>query len=138
MEANLTVLWTAVALFVLAGFVGMAVLPGWLRTRRREAIRRQIVLTDALDGRLGPIVSPVVKRPFLGPWRIEIAVPLGQPATVGRVLAVAHETLSAAEGMGPSSYRIVLTAQPDSIHEPRETRARRTAGRWAGHPVAAA
>jgi hypothetical protein len=84
MEADLTVLWTAVALFVLAGFVGMAVLPGWLRTRRREAVRRQIVLTDALDGRLGPIVSP------------------------------------------------------DSIHEPRETRARRTAGRWAGHPVAAA
>jgi len=138
MEADLTVLWTAVALFVLAGFVGMAVLPGWLRRRRREAVRRQIVLTDALDGRLGPIVSPVVKRPLLGPWRIEIAVPLGQPATVGRVLAVAHETLSAAEGMGPSSYRIVLTAQPDSTHEPRETRARRTAGRWAGHPVAAA
>jgi hypothetical protein len=122
---------------VLAGFVSLVVLPGWFRTRRQEAVWRQIALTEALDGQLGPIVSPVVKRPLLGPWRIEIAVPLAQSATVGRVLAVAHETLSVREGMSPSQYRIVLSARQDSSQGGRATRARETNKRWAGNPAAA-
>ena len=137
MEATLTVLWTVVFLLVLAGFVSVVVLPGWFRARRQEAVWRQIALTEALDGQFGPLVSPVVKRPLVGPWRIEIAVPLAQSATVGRILAVAHETLSAREAMGPSQYRIILSARQDSGHEGRVTRVRATAERWAGNPAAA-
>jgi hypothetical protein len=137
MEASLMVLWAVVALLFLAGFVSLAVLPGWFRARRQEAVWRQIALTEALDGELGPIVSPVVKRPLLGPWRIEIAVPLAQFATVGRLLAVAHETLSDREGMSPSQYRIILSARPDSGQRGRGPQVRKNAERWAGNPAAA-
>ena len=137
MEATLTVLWAVVALLVLAGLVSLLVLPGWFRARRQEAVWRQIALTEALDGELGPIVSPVVKRPLLGPWRIEIAVPLAQFATVGRLLAVAHETLSDREGMNPSQYRIVLSARLDPSQVGHVPLARKNTGRWAGKPAAA-
>ena len=81
METTLNFAWAVIALLVVLGFVGSAILPGWLRRRRSESARRQILLTDALDAELGPIVAPVVTRPFWGPWRIEIAAPLARPIT---------------------------------------------------------
>ena len=124
----------AVTLLLLGGFAAFSVLPDRLRTRRQESIRQQIALTDALDGALGPVFAPVVKRPFLGPWRIEIAAPLVQPTTVGRALAVAHQTL-VAEGIDPGGYRIVLTARESAGRKTPRIRSRRPSGRWADHPA---
>jgi len=137
MEASLTVLWAVVALLFLTGFISLVILPGWIRTRRQEAVWRQIALTEALDGELGPIVSPLVKRPLLGQRRIEIAVPIAQSETVGRLLAIAHETLSDREGMSPSQYRIILSIRTDSGQRGRGPQVRRNAERWAGNPAAA-
>jgi hypothetical protein len=69
-------MFVGVALFLLFVFVvigGPAMLVDWMRARRHEVTRRQIALTDALDGHFGTIVSPVVRRPMWGPWEIEIA-----------------------------------------------------------------
>lgn len=115
------------------------VLPGWLERRRREAGDLQGTLTGAIDAEVGPIVAPVVKRPFWGPWRIEIAVPLERPETVGRILARAHRTLSAVDGMRPSAYRIILAHNSHALRSPRSPRPRRASvPPVAGGPVRAA
>jgi len=119
-------------LFAFLMIGGPGILTDWLRRRRQEIIRRQIALTDAIDGQLGPIVAPVVKKPFLGSWQIRIAVPINRPAAIGRILAVAHGVLSDSEGMDPDSYRIVLTPRQDLVGEARGTRVRHSAGGWRG------
>jgi hypothetical protein len=136
METTLRLSWAVIALLVVLGFVGSAVLPGWLRRRRGESARRQIVLTDALDAVLGPIVAPVVTRPFWGPWRIEIAAPLARAVTVGRVLAVTRRALGS-DGMAPDAYRVVLCDRPDSTRGAGKSRAGGTGRRWASNPTAA-
>jgi hypothetical protein len=122
-------------LFALVG--GPMILVDWFRKRRQKAIERQIALTDAIDGRLGAIVSPVVKKPLWGPWQIQIAVPFSRPAAVGRILAVAHEVLSVADRMNPGRYEIVLTPKQDPAREERETRASQFAERWPDDTVVA-
>jgi hypothetical protein len=134
MMMYLPLITVAVALLLVGGFAAFIALPDRLRRRRQESIRHQIALTDALDGALGPVVAPVVKRPFLGPWRIEIAAPLVRPATVGRALALAHRTL-VAEGIDPADYRIVITARKDAARDIPEGRNRPATGRWADHPA---
>jgi hypothetical protein len=136
METTLNVVWAVIALLVVLGFVGSAILPGWLRRRRGESARRQIVLTDALDAELGPIVAPVVTRPLRGPWRIEIAVPLARPLTVGRILAVTRTALGS-DGMAPDAYRVVLCDRPDSTRGAGNSRAGGAGKRWANNPAAA-
>jgi hypothetical protein len=84
-------------------------LAAW-RDRRREGITaRQIRLTDAITEELGPVVAPVVARPLGGPWRAEIQVPVGRPAIVSRIVAIAHETLTQT---GAGRYELVLTPAP--------------------------
>lgn len=100
--------------FVLLWFANPFVLMDRVRNRRDETIRRQIALTEAIDGQLGPIVAPVVQKPLWGPWQIRIAVPITQPAAVGTILAVAHEVFTAADRMSPDRYEIVLTPKRDS------------------------
>ena len=110
----------AVAMVTLYVFVWIGapiLLVGWLRSRRQETIQRQIALTDAIDARLGPIVSPVVTKPLWGPWRVRIAMPLTRPAPLGRILAITHGVLSGIDRGNPGHYRIVLT--PKERH-PRE------------------
>jgi hypothetical protein len=136
METTLNFAWALIALLVVLGFVGSAVLPGWLRRRRDESARRQIVLTDALDAELGPIVAPVVTWPFWGPWRIEIAAPLARPNTVGRILAVTRRALGS-DGMTPDAYRVVLCDRPDSTRGSGKSRNAGTGRRLANHPAAA-
>jgi hypothetical protein len=136
MGTNLNFVWAVIALLVILGFVGSAILPGWLRSRRGESARRQIVLTDALDAALGPIVAPIVTRPLWGPWRIEIAAPLARPITVGRILAVTRTALGS-DGMAPDGYRVVLYDRPDSTPGAGGFRAGGTGRRWASHPTAA-
>jgi hypothetical protein len=98
--------------------VVLLVLAGW-REQWLEAERaRQIRLTDAIAEEMGAIVAPVVRKRWGAGWRIEMAVPLGRPALVGRILSVAHRTL---ERMGPARYEIVLTPQglaPESALKP--------------------
>jgi hypothetical protein len=136
METALNFAWAVIALLVVLGFVGSAILPGWLRRRRDESARRQIVLTDALDAVLGPIVAPVVTWPLRGPWRIEIAAPLARPITVGRILAVTRRALGS-DGMTPDAYRVVLCDRPDSTRRAGKSRAGGPGRRWAGNPAAA-
>ncbi len=125
-------------LFVFLWIGGPMILMGWLQNRRQEAIRRQIALTEAIDSQLGAIVAPVVKKPLWGPWQIQIAVPFARPATVGRILAVAHEVLSVADRMNPGRYQIVLTPKPDSTRTERETDASHSAQRWRRDTIVAA
>lgn len=131
METILTWLsLVVVPLYVALWIGGPMVLTDWLRKRRQETIKRQIALTDAIDGQFGAMVAPVVKRPLWGPWQIQIAVPFARPAAVGKILEVAHEVLSVADRMNPGRYEIVLTPKPDPMREEREMRAIQPAMRW--------
>ncbi len=123
-------------LFVLVG--GPMLLVDWSRKRRQQEIARQIALTDALDGQLGAIVSPVVRKPPFGLWEIQIAVPFHRSVTVARILSVVDEVFPDVEGAGSRPYRIFLSSMPDSLRETRAPRMRRSAKRWAGYPIAAA
>jgi hypothetical protein len=119
---NTSSLLLAVAMVTLYFFLWIGapiLLVGWLRSRRQEAIQRQIALTDAIDGQLGPVVSPVVTKPLWGPWRVRIAMPLTRPVPVGRILAITHGVLSGVDRVNPGHYQIVLT--PKERH-PREGR----------------
>lgn len=131
MAANTHILWAATALAALAGFSAMVILPGVFRRRQEDAARRQIALTDALDAAIGPIVAPVVTKAIFGPWRVEVAVPLGHPLMVGRLLEVTHGSLSAG-GLDAGAYRILLVPRPES-----DRPAPRPRGRWASHPLSA-
>lgn len=136
MQASLMVV--SVSAFVLLGFAlfgGPMILVDWLRKRRQTAIERQVALTDALDGRLGALVAPVVTKPLFGPWEIQIAVPCLRSAAAAGILSVVDDVFSGVDGRSASTYRIVLSAKPDSL---RETRATRSTKRWAGGPIAAA
>jgi hypothetical protein len=116
MHTAVTLLVFAIALLLVVWPVGLALGVAWVRSRRAEAARLQIALTDALDATVGPIVAPVVRPGLRRPWRIELAVPATRFPLLGRVLAVAHETLSRAEGLRPGQYRIVVS--PAETHSP--------------------
>jgi hypothetical protein len=127
MDAGLMVLsGTVFLLLVFVVIGGPGILADWFRNRRQETIMRQIAVTDAIDGRFGPIVAPVVQKPLWGPWRIRMAVPFTRPAAVGTILAIAHEVLAVADRMNPGRYEIVLTPKEDSTGKVRETRASRS------------
>jgi hypothetical protein len=120
----------AVFLLGLALAAGSWALLDGHRRRRERAVERQIALTDALDARLGPVVSPVVTRPRRGPWQICIAVPFLQPATVAAVLAVVDDVFTRLDPADPRSYRIILRAKPSPGSDP--------AGDWRANRLAAA
>ncbi len=114
MESGTILSTLAVWLFILCVFLGIAapgVVVNWARRRREEAIRRQIALTDAIHGALGPIVSPVVKKPLWGSWQIVIPVPLARPAVVGQIVRLAQAVLPAADRLNRDGYQIVLIPQ---------------------------
>jgi hypothetical protein len=100
--AQLVLAMSALVLTVLA----LLALGAWVARRRDATVRRQIRLTEAISEELGAIVAPVVTRPLGGPWRAAIRVDVGQPATVSRIVAIAHDALTEA-GAGP--YELVLT-----------------------------
>ena len=92
--------------------IGLLALAAW-RDRRREAtVARQIRLTDAIADELGPIVAPLVRKPLGRPWRVDIQVPVGRPATVSRIVAIAHDTLTRT---GAGRYELVLTPDPAPV-----------------------
>jgi len=89
--------------------LGLLALAAWRDHRREAMVARQVRLTDAIADELGPIVAPLVTKPLGGPWRVEIQVPVGRPATVSRIVAIAHDTLTRA---GAGRYELVLTPEP--------------------------
>jgi hypothetical protein len=97
--------------FALVG--GPMFVTDWVRARRQEMIARQITLTDALDGRLGVFVAPVVVKPLFGPWEVRVTAPVQWSAIQCGVLAVIDEVFSRVDGKNPDSYRIVLSITPD-------------------------
>ena len=119
-----------VTLYVFLWIGAPILLGGWLRSRRQEAIQRQIALTEAIDARLGSIVSPVVTKPLWGPWRVRIAMPLTRPVPVGRILAITHGVLSPLDGVSPDRYRIILTPRATTLRKQRRIRIGQPAGRW--------
>lgn len=82
------------------------------RKRREAVLARRIALTDALDGQLGPIATPLVRKLPWGPWEIQIAAPLFGFGAVVRVFAIVNQVLSGVEGTRENSYRIVLRFTP--------------------------
>jgi hypothetical protein len=88
--------------------VGLLALAAWRDHRREAMVARQVRLTDALSDELGPIVAPLVEKPLAGPWRVQIRVPVGRPAIVSRIVAIAHETLTRS---GAARYELVLTPE---------------------------
>ena len=95
-------------LLVVSGLLGLA---AW-RDRRREVLAaRQIRLTDAIAREMGAIVAPVVDKRAFRPWQVRMAVPVGRPAVVARILAVTQATLDRISG-GP--WEIVVEYQPAS------------------------
>jgi hypothetical protein len=102
---------TAVVAFLLMSWpilvmLGLLAQAAWRHRRREAMVARQVRLTDAIAAELGAIVAPVVTRPLRGPWRVEIRIPIGQPATVSRIVAIAHDALTRD---GASRYELVLT-----------------------------
>jgi hypothetical protein len=98
---------TALAIAIVLGIpvLVLGALP-WLvdvrRARREQAVSRQIALTDAIHGVLGPVVAPVVRRGRSG-WIGVLPLPPGHPH-VGRMVEIAQAEL------GPTA-KIVLVAQ---------------------------
>jgi hypothetical protein len=139
MAVGLTFLGMTVFLllvFVLIG--GPMLLTDWRRNLRQETIRRQIALTDAIDGQLGMIVSQLVRKPLWGPWEVQIAMPFSRPAVAGRILAIVNEVLAGAEGMSQDAYRVVLAPRVEDVRGMHNHRARRSAKPQASHSIGAA
>ena len=119
-----------VTLYVFLWIGAPILLVGWLRSRRHETIRHQIALTDAIDARLGPVVSPVVTKSLWGPWRVRIAMPLTRPVPVGRILSITHGVLSGVDRVNPGRYQIVLTPKEQPACKERNVRPGQSAGKW--------
>ena len=119
MTAAIVVMTMSSPILVILGLLALA---GWREHRREAMIARQIRLTDAIADELGPIVAPLVVKPLGGPWRVEIQVPVGRPATVSRIVAIAHDTLTRT---GAGRYELVLTPEPAPVR-PLGTVARHT------------
>ena len=81
-----------------------------LETRRQQVVARQIALTDAIHGALGPVVAPVVRRDRDG-WIGVLPVPPGSPH-VGLMVEIAQAEL------GPAA-KILLVAQERPPAGPR-------------------
>jgi hypothetical protein len=94
---------------------GLLALAGWRDRRGLAETARQVQLSDALADEVGAIVAPIVKR-RAGVWRVRIAVPLGRPAVVARILRVLDRAL---ERLAPDRYEIILV--PQEATPPRTT-----------------
>lgn len=111
---------TAVAIVVvlavpIAAVLALLRLATVLERRREQVIARQVALTDAIHGVLGPVVAPCVRRDrggFIG----VLAVPRGHPH-VGLMVEIAQAQL------GPAA-RIMLLAQEPARSDTRQSRLR--------------
>ena len=100
-----------VAVVPVLAFAALLRLVDSVARARREVIARQVAVTDAIHGELGAIVAPTVTRRIWGPWQVRVAVPFEREEAVGRIVAIAHRTLSALGQASPGDLRIVLVPQ---------------------------
>ena len=110
MAALAAVVVLAMPIAVVVGLLGLATV---MERRREEVVARQVALTDAIHGAMGPVVAPVVRR-GRGGWVGVLAVPVGQP-DLGLMVAIAQAQL------GPTA-KIVLVS-PDQGAPARSHRA---------------
>jgi hypothetical protein len=96
-------------LFVFAVPYVLLALATRVQRARAEAVGYQIVVTDAIHRELGAVVAPVVTRRGRNAWEIAMAAPLDRPATVARILAIAHHTLTAETAAPTCEVSFVLT-----------------------------
>jgi hypothetical protein len=88
--------------------VGLLAWAEWRDRRRAALVARQIRLTDAIGAELGAVVAPVLRRGLGGAWRVDMTLPLGRPALVGRVLEITHRVL-------PGRYEIRLAPRMEPM-----------------------
>ena len=90
------------------------------RQRRVQSeVARQIALTDALHGRLGALLAPVVRRRG-GVWQVSVAVPVEDAGIVGVLLTTVDGVF------GSSAYELRLSRQEAPAPASRARRAART------------
>jgi hypothetical protein len=95
--------------------LALLALAEWRDRRRVAMIARQVRLTDAIASEMGSIVAPVVTKPLGRPWRVDIQVPVGRPATVSRIVGIAHDVLTRT---GAGRYELVLTPAATPVVPP--------------------
>jgi hypothetical protein len=88
---------------------------------RLDAVRRQIVVTDAIHAELGAVVAPTVRRRLGGRWQLLIPVPFDRPETIKRVIEVAYAAFGAPERADSGRFELVLSPQAKPV--PRRDRA---------------
>ncbi len=128
-------MFVVLALVTVGGPVAVA---DWVRQRRQRTTELQIALTDAIDARLGTIVSPVVRRRLLAPWEISIAVPVQASEATGRILAIVDRVISDLDGTGPAAYRVVLTPRQDRDRAMDDPRGGLSPEPWSRRPMGVA
>lgn len=131
----LITLGTVLAVVLLpGGLVAALLLVATARERARgRRIGLQVAVTDAIDGEIGAIVAPVVRRRFGGGWRVEVAVPVGEPAVVARIVSLAHAVVRRWEPASPVD--VVLT--PQAVETGRAGLGFLRRGGWSGRQAMA-
>ena len=102
----------ALVLLVFGAWFGLLGLAAHVQRLRNERVARQIVVTDAIHRELGAIVAPFVTRRGRNAWEVAMAAPLDRPLAVGRILAIAYDTLAAETPAAPPEVSFVLTPRP--------------------------
>jgi hypothetical protein len=95
-----------------AAVVGLLKLVDALERRRVEVVSRQIAVTDAIHGAIGPVVAPFVRRGRHGAWIAILAVPPGHPQT-GLMVEIAQAEL------GPASEIVLVAQEPGPARQGR-------------------
>ena len=104
----MTALAVAVVLTIpVAGLCLLLHLATLLERRRQALIARQVALTDAIHGVLGPVVAPIVRRGH-GRWVGVLPVPAGHPE-IGLMVEIAQAQL------GPTAEVVVLAQEPRAL-----------------------
>ena len=107
---------TAVAIVVVlavpvGAVLGLLRLATILERRREQVVARQVALTDAIHGAMGPVVAPVVRR-GRGGWVGVLPVPVGTPH-LGLMVEIAQVQL------GPRSKVVLVAREPSPARERR-------------------
>ena len=82
--------------------------------RRRDAIARQIALTNAIHERFGAIVAPTVEHGFRDRWQIVIPVPISRTDIAPALLALAEQAVPPAARRSPKTFRVIFTPQAEA------------------------
>jgi hypothetical protein len=107
MTALAVVVVLAVPITVVLGLLWLATV---LERRREQVVARQIALTDAIHGVMGPVVAPVVRR-GRGGWVGVLALPAVHPH-LGLMVEIAQAEL------GPTAEIVLVVQEPTDVGGP--------------------